>query len=1274
MNTKELRRYITENIKSRRDDNIDLDFIGSEYTDIGSNHMHGFFNIMHSKSNEEKYLRKELKLAKDSQVIYEFVQNARDAKASEICIYYNSEHFLVINNGNKFNENDISSILDIGQSSKDISDDNIGSFGVGFKIVHRLVGSDDGLEEIVTKYNGPILFSWDDDGFKQFMDKKFENLSPHWLFKILYTCFPCGLNERVLNRTREEEIFFKQNEVEKIIQLIEAYSNITNFKNGSLFFISLGSSKYELLKKEENELKKGLEYSLNLLDIDKKSKLSKITINDNVVEKKDMISLTLCNDAVTLLFHKDYQEKLDFYKQKNSRISFYTYFPMSDQKENLNFIIHSSKFDYKTDRRQLSGKKNDVIIKEIAKEFIEKLEIIKVQEQEKYISILQDLYLSSLSLNYNSINEGIQFLKHETLKYIEKNIPFVKVNSYGIDILEITDDKTQVVIIDSKVDIPIKMKHNFYFSLEKYEDIVKRAESKLKLTRWNIIKALLFDDITKWILELENNQYNILLKEIEKEKRNYSQDIVNKWKGIFTLKEIKRILEIFKVLDKDKIEFAVIKISKDKYEIIPSEKNHYIKGKDFKEFLEQSYELCEMNIFLIPEEIEDDILSIIGNNNPSDKKIMNDLLECNQHRELVSFIEEFELEKKYLNTLERLDLDTSIDYENNSFELKTLDFILKMDENIEIYKQKIFINELQISQLSKSPFITFKYQSESTKVINPSSHANTGKNSEEILNFIEKIGRKYKAIFTIEEESKDKVYEKMKSEIQFNHKLNNKINSKNRLKFIVLYSLEKEENFIKDFHGINIFNHEEQKDESFDRLYKVFTKDIKLKSDNQLNIFHISDFFPEEFKKDSYYIEDKNFAIETEKLPETLEKKYIKTFSQIGLTIEQELPILRKKLLYSEDIKRDDLISFNDAKLTNSLEFLFLQDKVYDFDSVDTRNIKYIFKLLESSTIENFEFLPILKTKSSFSLQRLYKYITKEYITKESIESSNQVFQERLDKEIEQKDLIYLDILDLDNPPIGWEKVVENEDEKITEKREILNKQEQEFISAETKKDDKDISQSSWLIGWRGEKYVYSLLIDKFGIDNVTWYNENSTSYHDDKGGIDFKVKDQNSKILNIEVKTTTGSIYSDSKIKFTLSSKQFEAARSWGRDTHLIFVSGIGDNKPELLYMNFDNNWLDPNNQKESLDTSFLSKKEDNLVNPFTLEEKQLSDEKSIINLTKFKSEKNNEVINKLGVIIRRLNKTNLNTNEKISFINSMNNPIIEFSEILQEINTKVK
>ena len=1272
MNTKELRRYITENIKNRRDDNIDLDFIGSQYTDIDSNHMHGFFNIMHSKSDEEKYLRKELKLAKDSQVIYEFVQNARDAKASEICIYYNSEHFLVINNGNKFNENDISSILDIGQSSKDITDDNIGSFGVGFKIVHRLVGNDDGLEEIVTKYNGPVLFSWDNDGFKQFVNKQFEKLSEHWLFKILYTCFPCGLNERVLNKTLEKEMFFKQNEVEKIIQLVKSHSKIINFKNGSLFFLSLGDGKYELLKKEENELKKGLEYSLNLLDIDKKSMLNKITINDNIVEKKDMISLTLCDEAVTLLFHKNYQEKLDFYNQKDSRISFYTYFPMSDQKENLNFIIHSSKFDYKTDRRQLSGKKNDVIIKEIAKEFIEELNIIKIQEQEKYISILQDLYLSFLSLNYYSINDGIQFLKYETLKYIEKNIPFVKTNSYGIDILEITDDKTQVVIIDSKLNIPIKMKHNFYFSLEKYEDIVKEAESKLKLTRWNIIKALLFDDITKWILELENNQYNILLKEIEKEKRNYSQqDIVNKWKGIFTLKEIKRILKIFKVLDKDKIEFAVIKISKDEYEIISSEKNHYIKSKDFKEFLEQSYELCEINIFLIPEEIEDDILSITGNDNPSDKKIMNDLLECNQHRELVSFIEEFELEKKYLNTLERLDLDTSIDYENNSFELKTLDFILKMDENIEIYKQKIFINDSKISQLSKSPFITFKYQSDSTKVINPSSYANNEKNSEEILNFIEKIGRKYKAIFTIEEESKDIVYEKIKSEIQSSHKLNNKINSKNRLKFIVLYSLEKEQNFVKDFDGLNIINRDEQIDESFDILYKVFSKDIKLKNDNQLDIFHLSDFFPDKIKKDSYYITDKNFAVDSEILPDHLDNKHIETFSKIGLTIEQELPILRKKLLNSEDIKRDDLISFNDAKLTNSLKFFSLQDKVYDFDSVDTRNIKYILKLLESSTIENCEVLPILKTKSSFVLHELNQYCPKKYITKKSLNNNNVIFQKRLLDEIDNNRVVFIDILDIENIQISWIEITVNENEK----KEVALTETKEKIDSIRKaiNEKSEYNERTAEVGKLGELLVQEKLIKKFGIERVVYNNSDAESKK-----IDFEILDEklNNTIHYIEVKATTFEANSkkNNEVAFYMSSEQYKKSLQYGKDTHLIFITGVETTNPEFLYMNFDNNWLDPNKQKESLDTSFLSKKEDNLAKLFTLEEKQLSDEKSIINLPKFKSEKNNEVINKLGVIIRRLNKTNLNTNEKISFINSMNNPIIEFSEILQEINTKVK
>lgn len=100
-----------------------------------------------------------------------------------------------------------------------------------------------------------------------------------------------------------------------------------------------------------------------------------------------------------------------------------------------------------------------------------------------------------------------------------------------------------------------------------------------------------------------------------------------------------------------------------------------------------------------------------------------------------------------------------------------------------------------------------------------------------------------------------------------------------------------------------------------------------------------------------------------------------------------------------------------------------------------------------------------------------------------------------------------------------------------------------------------------------------------FIIDNVIWYNKESESIDDDKGGLDIEIRNKEGEITHkIEVKTTTKSSKNNENITlaFYMSSEQYKAAQSWGRDTHLIFVTGIEDDKPEFLYMNFDNKWLD--------------------------------------------------------------------------------------------------
>ncbi len=121
----------------------------------------GFFAIYHGiKEDIYGFLRKETEMAEDGQAIYEFVQNAADSNSSHFYMFYNEKYFLAINNGEAFTKEGIKSILNVGQShGKDNDPDKIGRFGIGFKLVHRLVGKTNGLKELTEDYCGPNILS-----------------------------------------------------------------------------------------------------------------------------------------------------------------------------------------------------------------------------------------------------------------------------------------------------------------------------------------------------------------------------------------------------------------------------------------------------------------------------------------------------------------------------------------------------------------------------------------------------------------------------------------------------------------------------------------------------------------------------------------------------------------------------------------------------------------------------------------------------------------------------------------------------------------------------------------------------------------------------------------------------------------------------------------------------------------------------------------------------------------------------------------------------------
>ena len=68
--------------------------------------------------------------------IYELLQNAEDAKASEVVFSLSKTSLLFEHNGRPFNKDDINSITGFNVSTKEDSDDKIGQFGIGFKAVY----------------------------------------------------------------------------------------------------------------------------------------------------------------------------------------------------------------------------------------------------------------------------------------------------------------------------------------------------------------------------------------------------------------------------------------------------------------------------------------------------------------------------------------------------------------------------------------------------------------------------------------------------------------------------------------------------------------------------------------------------------------------------------------------------------------------------------------------------------------------------------------------------------------------------------------------------------------------------------------------------------------------------------------------------------------------------------------------------------------------------------------------------------------------------------
>ena len=149
------RKFYKEEIARERGQ-LDLNFVGSLHPDKNRSET-GFAKLIYGNREDLGKLLGTIALnvAADDQAIYELIQNADDCKSSFFSVSYNKKYLLCINNGDYFSDQDMSAIINVAGNYKEGED--IGTFGIGFKILHRLVGTDDGREAIIDNYAGPIF-------------------------------------------------------------------------------------------------------------------------------------------------------------------------------------------------------------------------------------------------------------------------------------------------------------------------------------------------------------------------------------------------------------------------------------------------------------------------------------------------------------------------------------------------------------------------------------------------------------------------------------------------------------------------------------------------------------------------------------------------------------------------------------------------------------------------------------------------------------------------------------------------------------------------------------------------------------------------------------------------------------------------------------------------------------------------------------------------------------------------------------------------------------
>lgn len=397
----------------------DPDFMGSR-TEVEGTPVDGFFKFWQSSTGPGREpiagkLRGVLEMAQNDQAIYEITQNAADCGATDLRLWYDEAYFLACNDGEAFYARDVKSILDTFGSEKALrqhaaQEGMIGQYGVGFKLFHRLVGRESGLEELLDHHAGPMIFSWSTrEQLDRFLGEAREPWSVDategqapWLFKILLTCFPAAPGEVVKDIGFGDVVAFTHAEAETFRRWAAAKLGADRPARGSLFFLHLGEGKREVLDTHMGEIRSCMGVSLRFL-----RKLASITVNGERIERVPLetIALRIPADGLrTLGFREEHQDvelvfayAEDAVERLAKEPTLYQYFPMTKEAHGMGYVIHSNGLQKQAQRTELNADSaiNARLLERLAVRVLEQAREWMRSEPEKYRALFKVILASA---------------------------------------------------------------------------------------------------------------------------------------------------------------------------------------------------------------------------------------------------------------------------------------------------------------------------------------------------------------------------------------------------------------------------------------------------------------------------------------------------------------------------------------------------------------------------------------------------------------------------------------------------------------------------------------------------------------------------------------------------------------------------------------------------------------------------------------------------------------------------------------------------------------